>query len=181
MFVVAVDAFHHPVVPQPCARAESQESIRFLPNPAQFKVNDVTFGIVNTDILKHLSKQEISRKAPGAKGGSRLVRLASHLISQRKFYPLFPPAKGVNVDYSHPEMLRMHVRPDVLITPGDLNYFASKTQDGESVCLNPGRLSKGNSGGTYAMVTIHCLKGKPTDEGFDRSAADRIRVDVLRI
>eukprot|EP00465_Bigelowiella_longifila_P012469 CAMPEP_0185274510 /NCGR_PEP_ID=MMETSP1359-20130426/52008_1 /TAXON_ID=552665 /ORGANISM="Bigelowiella longifila, Strain CCMP242" /LENGTH=79 /DNA_ID=CAMNT_0027867513 /DNA_START=236 /DNA_END=475 /DNA_ORIENTATION=+ len=77
--------------------------------------------------------------------------------------------------------MRMNAQPDLLITPGDLNYFANKSTDGKTVCLNPGKLAKGPSGGTYAMVTLHDLKEQVEGDEFDRKAADRIRVDVVKI
>lgn len=178
------DAHHHAVFPQPPARSQGSQNVEFLSNPSMFKVNDITFGMVNIDVLKHLSTQEISRR--GKDKTNRLARLASHLISQRNFYPLFPPAKGSMVDYQHAGMLRMAVRPDVLITPGDLAYFARESADGKSVCVNPGRLSKGSSGGTYAMVSIHKLKedvikAQAKEKTPDRQVTKRIRVDIYKI
>ncbi len=174
------DAHHLPVFPQPPARAPGDmPNVEFLPNPATFTINDVTFGVVGTDVLKHLSKQEISRRAKGDKT-SRLVRLASHLLSQNSYYPLFPPAKGAKVDYRNSDRFQMHCRPDVLITPGDLQYCASKSVGGTSVCVNPGRLSKGTAGGTYAMVSIHPTPQDKQDAG-DCEVVNRIRVDIVRI
>lgn len=39
------------------------------------------------------------------------------------YYPLFPPAQGVNFDMSHIDQTTMPVVPDVLILPSKLKYF----------------------------------------------------------
>jgi len=174
------DAHEHVVYPQPPNPTLEAHNIDFLPNPAMFKVNDITIGISNVDVIKHMSKQEISRRGPGEKS-NRLTRLASHLISQRNFYPLYPAEKKTPLDHTHAMRMRMNVQPDLLITPGDLNYFANKSTDGNTVCVNPGKLAKGPSGGTYAMVTLHDLKEQVEGDEFDRKTQDRIRVDVVKI
>ena len=46
--------------------------------------------------------------------------------------------------------------PDVLILPSKLAQMAKNV--GNTLVLNPGQLSKGTGGGTFAEVSIHPLK-----------------------
>ena len=47
----------------------------------------------------------------------------------------------------------MQVTPDILILPSQLNPFAKRV--GDVLCINPGRLTKGSTAGTFAQATIH--------------------------
>ena len=49
------------------------------------RFNEIVFGSTSNDILFALSSDEVSQ-APG----NRLTRLASHLLLQQSFYPVFP-------------------------------------------------------------------------------------------
>lgn len=106
-------------------------------------------------------------------------------VSSWSYYPLYPPAEEVNMDYEkfqiHGQML---VTPDILVVPSELRYFvkvetfqncfknwtkcpldhvfniltspsSSHHQDvAGCVCVNPGRLTKGQVGGTYGRLLI---------------------------
>ncbi len=47
----------------------------------------------------------------------------------------------------------MGVSPDVLILPSKLAHMAKDTLG--TLVVNPGQLAKGNSGGTFAELSIH--------------------------
>lgn len=49
---------------------------------------------------------------------------------------------------------------------------AGSSRNARVVVVNPGRLAKGNSGGTYAQITVAEGSG---------SIADRCRVDIVRV
>lgn len=101
----------------------------FAPNPCLLRVGGLTVGATSVDVLKHLSAAETSRendkrtdrmvRAPAAAQASPLTgapavsltvlccvvfvvqsRLAAHLVGQRSFYPLTPPAPGTCLDSS---------------------------------------------------------------------------------
>jgi len=133
------------------AELEVLKHLMFVSDPSTLKVNGVTIGITSTDTLMHLTKSEISVGAPG--GADRMTRLAQHILRQRSYYPLYPPLEEMNVDY---EMWEAHahlpVTPHLLILPSDLKAFI-KDVDG-CCCLNPGRLTTGLVGGTYAKMVI---------------------------
>ncbi|CAI5946895.1 unnamed protein product, partial [Closterium sp. NIES-64] len=79
----------------------------------------------STDILRHLSKEEIARVAPGDSATSdRMSRLAAHVIGQRSFYPLFPPPPATCLDLSCcPQALDLPFAPHLLFLPSDLVPF----------------------------------------------------------
>ncbi|KAB5545195.1 hypothetical protein DKX38_013307 [Salix brachista] len=59
-----------------------------------------------------------------------------------------------------PEALHMTSIPDFLILPSDMKYFIKvniKPRQGQRkiICINPGRLAKGEGGGTFAELKYH--------------------------
>lgn len=78
----------------------------------------------SADVLKSLIKEETSRVPPSLPS-DRMLRLASHLIGQRCYFPLFPPPLGGCVDLSvAPQALDLPVLPHLLLLPSDLVPFA---------------------------------------------------------
>ncbi|KAK8490467.1 hypothetical protein V6N12_005441 [Hibiscus sabdariffa] len=160
------DANHDFVFPQPAFDLNSldvRHQITSLNNPGIFEADQVKIGCCTVDILKHLSGEEMSGYPMDGKPNDRLSRLASHILSQRSFYPLYPPAEGVPMDFSlAPEALHISSVPDILILPSELKYFVKVlsvggTNEGEEqmkrcVCINPGRLAKGEGGGTFVVL-----------------------------
>jgi DNA polymerase alpha subunit B len=93
---------------------------------------------------------------------------------------MFPPAPGTMLDSTRCATLKLPVTPDVLLLPSDLNGFAKlvpacSAGGGPTVCINPGRVSKGNSGGTFALFHMGSLQ--PGIQSFDQSC----KVDVVRV
>lgn len=83
----------------------------------------------------------------------RITRLANHILQQRSFYPLFPPAEGCQLSVAHSGTLSLEQTPDVLLLPSQLNPFSKKI--GDVLCINPGKLTKGNGAGTFARLAVH--------------------------
>ena len=218
------DAHHLSVFPQPALPAADfsmlpEGQVTCVGNPGLFRVNELLVGCTSHDILKQLSGAELQRREPGA---DRLGRLAGHVIGQRSFYPLFPPAPGACLDTQvagrYPQALDLGAvgTPDLLLLPSDLNPFAKNVKSapagaeiedgalggaakgaaGESggsaglLCLNPGRLARGPTGGTYARLRV-----QPAAAGLDHAAGapaatngaqphelgNRSRVEIVRI
>ncbi|KAE8770137.1 DNA polymerase alpha subunit B [Hordeum vulgare] len=158
------DAHHDTVFPQPAFDLHLPEDITqqitCLSNPSLFSSNEIQFGCCTVDILKQLSGDEISRKPPGGKAADRIGRLATHIVKQQSYYPLYPPAAGVPMDFSlAKEALEIPSAPDVLLLPSDLApsvKVLSVNEDTEEqkrfICVNPGRLAKGIGGGTFVEL-----------------------------
>ncbi|XP_069036494.1 DNA polymerase alpha subunit B [Lepisosteus oculatus] len=161
------DIHHHFVYPQPPFSVpdlskEDRERVTFVSDPCTLLIDGVTFGLTSTDILFHMGAEEIS----SASGSDRLIRILRHILTQRSYYPLYPPAVDVNLDYEHFQSHgQMPVTPDVLIVPSDLRYFVKDVIG--CVCVNPGRLTKGQVGGTYGRLLVQ--RGPPLAGGERRS------------
>ncbi|XP_054717415.1 DNA polymerase alpha subunit B-like [Uloborus diversus] len=92
----------------------------FASNPCILDIEGVIVAVTSTDILFHLGKEEISyQQMP-----DRLGRLCSHILTQRNFYPLYPPNDEVNINYLRYELnAGIPILPHILILPSDFRYF----------------------------------------------------------
>ena len=152
-----------------------------------------------------------TESAPPPPQENRIIRLFRHLVEQRSFYPMHPPGLSDNhIEYAQlyadgkltatGENFEFKVTPDILIVPSALRFNAGiiHQKDGGSgcVCVNPGKLVIGSSGGTFVSMCIHLLDmeeleekckqeadgGDPADELYlQHSVGDRVRVDIVRI
>ncbi|KJE90464.1 hypothetical protein CAOG_01774 [Capsaspora owczarzaki ATCC 30864] len=178
------DVVHDKIMPQPPFPEElvqPHERLMLCSNPGTFVINEVTIGIITSDILFHLSSEETARARAGDTS-DRLARLAGHLLDQRSFYPLFPPALGTNTELTHRKQLDLPVTPDVLILPSDLKFFAKIVQ--QTVCVNPGRLTRDKTGGTYAKLTVFPPREEDVPAGMNtvlHHVARRTRAEIVRI
>jgi DNA polymerase alpha subunit B len=189
------DIHHDFVYPQPPFRFDHDfdvpdaKDVVFMSNPATFCVNEVTVGVNASDILMHLGPEEISRV--GKVSGGRLGRLADHCINQHSFYPLFPATSGnAQLDLRHYKKYAMQKTPDILITPSKLAHFVKKgdpsgTGTTSNISINPGQLTKGNNGGTFARFTVHPIPQRTLDDRskaeLPHDIANRTRVEIIRI
>ncbi|TMW63425.1 hypothetical protein Poli38472_002366 [Pythium oligandrum] len=187
------DAHHQYVYPQPpfnkkkaCEALGSPEHakrVHMMSNPCTFAINDVVVGVSALDIVMHLSSNELYRAQ--ARDQNRLLRLCQQVVDQRSYYPLFPPPPNAEapIDLRYMTQFQFERTPDVLILPSMLNRFCGRVHD--SICVNPGQLCKGESGGTFAALTVLPLsKDKITNSTTDEVAhfvPDRTTVDIKRI
>lgn len=165
------DIHHDNVYPQPPFSVPGLDNprVHFLPDPCMVRIDGVVMALTSTDILFHLGLEEISHP-PGA--SDRLARLAQHILHQGNFYPLYPPADEVNIDYDHFDVFaKIPVKPDVLVIPSDLRYFIKDVSG--TLAVNPGRLTKGQVGGTYVRMKV----SRPSSGSLVTSTVG----DVLRI
>uniref|UniRef100_A0A671PL78 DNA polymerase alpha subunit B n=1 Tax=Sinocyclocheilus anshuiensis TaxID=1608454 RepID=A0A671PL78_9TELE len=154
------DVHHHYIYPQPpfnLSDLSKDDSARvtLAPDPCTFLIGNVTFGLTSTDILFHMGAEEIS----SGTGTERFSRIMKHMLTQRSYYPLYPPFQQFG---------QMNLTPDILIVPSELWYFIKVILiltgklilhyfsgcDWLCVCVNPGRLTKGQVGGTYGRLLI---------------------------
>ncbi|KAL7527113.1 hypothetical protein ACHAXR_001811 [Thalassiosira sp. AJA248-18] len=165
--------------------SDHHQRVHCVSNPCTLQINDVTIGITSTDVLFHISSDECNANL---EPGTRLSRIAQHLIQQRSYYPLFPAAKGASLDLTKSAEWEMAVQPDILIVPSKLASFARKVCD-TTVVVNPGELTKNITGGTYAVMDVHPMKREVLEKGMEeeekggleKGVHDRVRVDIRRI
>lgn len=153
---------HHPIYPQPpyaqklshlpalrgMSNKELGDVIYTFPEPAQFDLNGVRFAITSTDIITHLAKQEISLIM-----GDKFSRLLSSILQQQLFYPLNPSDLDVNIEITKSMLhARIHQKPHILITVSKMHEFIKTVHD--TVCINPGRLTKGRNGGSFCRLVV---------------------------
>lgn len=155
VFVPSQRDIHHPFIyPQPPftlpnLSKDQAQRVTLVPDPCTLLIDGVTFGLTSTDILFHMGAEEISCGT----GTDRFSRILKHMLTQRSYYPLYPPVEEVNMDYEKFQSFgQMLLTPDVLIVPSELRYFVKDVVG--CVCVNPGRLTKGQVGGTYGRLLI---------------------------
>jgi len=204
------DAMHSPVFPQPPLQKpdlgdegpQDPGQIIMAPNPCTLHINEVVVGVSCIDVLMHLSQEDTAKEPPAAEGAgkkattavptptkrSRLVRLAESLIEQRSYYPIFPPPPNAMVEMAQTKQFAMPCVPDIMILPSRLQHFAKVLNKKSTLCINPGRLTKGSSGGQYAQLNIHPLpREQLRGDDLDGSAeiphdvVDRTRIKLIRI
>ncbi|CAH0690090.1 unnamed protein product [Spodoptera exigua] len=148
------DAFHVNIYPTPayCSRRK-HTNIHFMPDPCTLNISGIIVGVTSTDILMHISQEEISV----GMGGDKLSRLAGHILMQQTYYPLWPPAQSLSVDAA---LWAAHAQlsciPHVLVLPSNFRYFVKEVNG--CVVVNPEHLTKGTGGGTFARLLIQNLK-----------------------
>ncbi|CAK4705161.1 unnamed protein product [Aphanomyces euteiches] len=152
-----------------------QRRVHLFPNPCTFTINGTVFGAISSDILLELGGAEFNRSQQANQ--QRLYRLAEQLLRQNSFFPLFPSNGDTPLDLKYLEQYQLSVRPDVLLLPSVLNRFSGAVQ--ETLCVNPGQLSKGQAGGTYAELTI-LPKGHHESPELHQ-VAQRTLVEIKRI
>ena len=234
------DAHLLPVFPQPAVTGEGGgdgddgDAVMPLPNPATLRCNEVVLGCTSVDWLMACNREEVVGRGAAAATAQqqqqhedRLPALASHLATQRCYFPLFPPPLDLPLDTSKAvaALVMPACTPDLLLLPSELAPFAktltlppppcpaasdeaSEQQQqpssiaaaaaaaaaaeppGVVVCVNPGRLTKGSSGGTFAHIHILPLPeavgvaaGAPaaTNAPVPHRVDQRCRVEIRRI
>ncbi|XP_069866006.1 DNA polymerase alpha subunit B [Dipodomys merriami] len=171
------DVHHEPVYPQPPfsysdLSREDKKRVQFVSEPCTLSINGVIFGLTSTDLLFHMGAEEISCSAGAS---DRFSRILKHILTQRSYYPLYPPPEDMPIDYEHLyAYAQLPVTPDVLVVPSELRYFVKDILG--CVCVNPGRLTKGQVGGTFGRLY---LRRKPMD--WEKRRGLSIAAQVVRI
>ncbi|XP_036114427.1 DNA polymerase alpha subunit B isoform X6 [Molossus molossus] len=171
------DVHHEPVYPQPPFSYsdlphEDKKRVQLVSEPCSLSLNGVVFGLTSTDLLFHIGAEEISSSSGSS---DRFSRILKHILTQRSFYPLYPPQEDMAIDYENfYAHAQLPVTPDVLIIPSELRYFVKDILG--CVCVNPGRLTKGQVGGTYGRLYIR----RQTTGGEERQSPC-VAAQVVRI
>ncbi|CAL1613600.1 unnamed protein product [Knipowitschia caucasica] len=178
VFVPSQRDIHHPFVyPQPPftltnLSKDQAQRVTLVPDPCTLLIDGVTVGLTSTDILFHMGAEEIS----SGTGTDRFSRILKHILTQRSYYPLYPHVEEVNMDYEKFQSYgQMPVTPDVLIIPSELRYFIKDVVG--CVCVNPGRLTKGQVGGTYGRLLLqHSTSSEDTKRISPCLAAQVVKI-----
>ncbi|CAO3591206.1 unnamed protein product [Absidia cylindrospora] len=165
-----------PLFPQPKLNISElniapSPTIQSISNPSILDINGSLFAIANVDILRSLGTQEIAKSNTPS---DRLANLSRHILQQHTFYPLFPPSGSDAIDADQMAYLQISAKPDFLVMPSQLKHFTKLVDD--VLCINPGHLCKGRSGGTFVRLAIH-----PSDPMEASPTSDRTRVDLVKI
>mmetsp|Transcript_8238 Transcript_8238/g.13800 ORF Transcript_8238/g.13800 Transcript_8238/m.13800 type:complete len:100 (+) Transcript_8238:1689-1988(+) len=99
---------------------------------------------------------------------------------------MYPGGSNIPIEWEQFKGLMFEHAPDVLILPGELKLLANNIEG--SVCINPGTVCKGTTGGSYASITVEppSVPGVSGEEGeaeklYANRAHERIRVDIINI
>ena len=162
--------------------SSQHKRVHCVPNPCTLKINEVVIGITSTDVLFHMSADEANSNLPP---GSRMARIAQHLLQQRSYYPLFPPAPSMNMDFQYMDQWSMPCQPDLLLVPSKLACFSRTVMD-TTIVVNPGRLTRDTAGGTYATIEVHpfapeVLEKAGDDAELPHAIPERTEVVIKRI
>lgn len=147
-------------------------------------------GCSSIDWLMSSTREEISKSSGPV---DRMTSLASQILSQRSYYPMYPPAENIALDVGLSDALELVALPEILLTPSELAAFAKPTtiQSGklesehsgkecaenseEVMCINPGRLTKGSTAGTFAHVYINQMAS------IEESICKRCKVEIRKL
>lgn len=155
------------------------DCVDFISNPSELNINGlINIGITTVDFLFHCCCQELNKN----QRNDRLLKIMQHCIEQQSFYPLMPAQKSIRMDYNYSHKLFFKQQPHIFIIPSKLNRFAKiiKTNNNDVIGINPSFLTKSNSGGTYALITIHLPQNNDnSNQPFD--VCQNTRVDIFRI
>ncbi|XP_075401550.1 DNA polymerase alpha subunit B isoform X2 [Tenrec ecaudatus] len=171
------DVHHAPVYPQPPfsyanLSKEDKKRVHLVSEPCSVSINGAIFGLTSTDLLFHMGAEEISSSAGSS---DRFSRILKHILTQRSYYPLYPPQEDMAIDYENFYIYaQLPVTPDILVIPSELRYFVKDVLG--CVCVNPGRLAKGQVGGTFSRLY---LRRQPEGEAGRRALS--VAAQVVRI
>ncbi|KAF8421092.1 DNA polymerase alpha subunit B N-terminal-domain-containing protein [Tirmania nivea] len=182
---------------------ELGKHVKCLPNPVVFSLNEVVVAATTVDTLFDLCRAQIlihPTSLPPAPQSTISIpptnRALRHILTQRAFYPLFPPPPapgaasagagggGPPLDLPHLWLADLNILPDVLIFPSQLDAFARAVDS--VVAVNPGRVCRKAGYGTFVEMWIG---GRDEDKGEEVSKEgkvehkvwERARVDVIGV
>jgi DNA polymerase alpha subunit B len=152
------------------------KQVQVVTNPITLSINEMIIGTSSQDVLSEMRRENVHHAGKGqAFSDDFMARLASNVIEQRHFFPVFPPqgrenlpkpaavpgevpeagaeerlAVGASLDLGYLKLGEwLNVRPDMLILPSVLNPFAK-------VCLMLYRDVKSCLANVVCRLLIRC-------------------------
>ncbi|XP_053377619.1 DNA polymerase alpha subunit B-like isoform X1 [Mercenaria mercenaria] len=167
------DMHHDPVYPTlPYSLDKTYKHVHFASDPCTLRINNIVFGLTSTDVLFHMGTEEITFP-PGS--SDRLGRLTQHLLNQHSYYPYYPPHEEMCIDYEKFQTTCiMPTTPHILIVPSEFKQFIKEMKG--CCCINPGRLTKGLTGSTFAKIVVQV-----NELENNQSLVKNITAQVVRI
>mmetsp|Transcript_7218 Transcript_7218/g.11422 ORF Transcript_7218/g.11422 Transcript_7218/m.11422 type:complete len:595 (-) Transcript_7218:834-2618(-) len=184
---------HHISFPQPAFHVnmdqlelKDRQQMTFISNPGIISINGISIGVTTQDTLLHLAQEDVVKLDKNKPKKMRIARLAEHMVTQRSFYPLFPPSQEAMLDFTKRRAFVMPVQPDLLFMSSKLKHFVNDIAD-KTLCINPGKLTRGKNGGVFAKIYVVPQnvddKGLQDEEELKKkhSILPRTKVQVIRI
>ncbi|KAI0770357.1 DNA polymerase alpha, subunit B [Fomes fomentarius] len=193
----------HAVFPQcELSRTLCNDSrIHLLPNPARFTINGVHIAVSSVDVLFHLRKEELFKRAAeveplttpvdpaGQTPSDAMANLCRHILQQRSFYPIFPVpldlAHEVNLDVTHSDLLNLGPSDD---EEDESMSDPSKARCAPDVLVIPSRLKQFSKvvDNTVAINPSFCTKStyailEYAGHTSPGPARDRLKVEINRL
>lgn len=192
----------HSAYPQPGFDKEEavewglpKQRVRCLPNPSTFYINELVVGATTADSLGDIKAEEmvtrieasptitsVATEAVAARNRETNTRWSRAILSQRSFYPLYPPPTAARLPYdtSHSHLLNFPaVSPDLLLMPSTKITKPFIRVVASSTIVQPGSLAAGS------LASIHInpfskdqLEKEPT---LNANLYDRARIDLITI
>ncbi|CCF59522.1 hypothetical protein KAFR_0H01120 [Kazachstania africana CBS 2517] len=150
------------------------KNFKCFTNPSTFQLNETFFSCSNVDIFKDM--KEVT-KGGKTSMSNRFDRISTHLLQQRRFYPVFPGSiksmtipdpntkdtksykhvSGADLEVSYLGLTEFigNLASDILIIPSEMHAFARCVKN--VIFINPGKFIRMKGGrGTYAQISINC-------------------------
>ncbi|CAF0800297.1 unnamed protein product [Brachionus calyciflorus] len=138
---------------------KNYDNFHFTQEPNMIKINGVQFALTSTDVIKDLTSMAVSKTT----SSDKLSRNFVHMLKQKSFYPIYPPPDHICIDYeAWNKYARIYTHPKIFIAVSDVTKFSKEVNN--CTCINPGRLVRGTSTGTYAQITISQKKSQENDQ-----------------
>ncbi|WFD41803.1 DNA-directed DNA polymerase alpha subunit pol12 [Malassezia psittaci] len=181
--------------------------VRCLPNPCIFYVNELAIGVSTADVLGDLRREELVQRVQAAgttPAGNKLptaaandardpmLRLSRHVLSQRTFYPIFPPSSSskLPLDLTHSRLCALdQVTPDLMILPSTTVKPFLRLVDSTMV-VNCGALvgrKENRMPGTFVRMQISAMPrdslhsdDQSADELVTHELYKRARIDLVQ-
>lgn len=197
----------HSAYPQPAFAKEDttgsmglpKQRVRCLPNPSVFYINELVVGATTADSLGDLKSEEMVTRieagptppqgnvadAVASKNKETNTRWSRSILSQRTFYPVYPPptTSALAYDTSHSHLLNFPaVSPDLLILPSSKISKPFIRVVSSSTVVQPGSLAKGS----LVSIQVEPLKREELEAMGDMDQInsrlyDRARIDIVAI
>ncbi|KAK4535939.1 hypothetical protein CDCA_CDCA06G1964 [Cyanidium caldarium] len=138
-------------LPQPPLEGALPAGLISTPNPFVLSVTSSdapplrVAGVAST-ALEDLNAASLAK---GVSGFERLMRTAEQPLRQQSFYPLYPPSPSTPLRVSAVNHLELR-GVELFIIPSKLKPFVVWEHD--ACIVNPGTLTKGVAGGTFALL-----------------------------